>query len=248
MLHGHLALRSPFSSEITVFYAEEKFKCSNKRGDPTDISLSKTWHADIMKTWGSLIMKNVLSWANGSKMFSEGLHWSKKPQERHSDRLNIGNSFVCPDNLWCVMYFHGTTGCKGIIFQKTYYPSGRTSVAFIKHYGSDFETPMYPQSPLVPYPPRDAQWTKSPRLPEGEWKCWLCPGGELNISERFCDTKLNWLVGEFLHKVEQWNWPRWAWARVLKMHWIHAPWRHQTLFVYWKSWFILFNLPTGIAI
>lgn len=128
-------MRSPFSSQITVFFSEEKFKCSNKRGDPTDISQSKIWRAAIMKTWGSLIMKNVLSLANGWKMFWEGLHWSKKPQERHSDRLNIGNSFVCPDNLWSVMYFYSKTGCKGIIFQKTYYPSGRTSVAFIKHYG-----------------------------------------------------------------------------------------------------------------
>lgn len=224
MLHGHLALRSPFSSEITVFFSEKKFKCSNKRGDPTDISLSKIWRADIMKTWGSLIMKNVLSWANGWKMFSEGLHWSKKPQERHSDRLNIGNSFVCPDNLWSVTYFYGTRGCKGIIFQKTYYPSGRTSVAFIKRYGSDFETPMYPQSPLVPYPLRDAQWTKSPRLPEGGTMEMLAIArGKLNISERFCETKRNWLVGESLHKVVQWDWQRWAWARVLKMHWIHAP-------------------------
>lgn len=27
----------------------------------------------------------------------------KNPQERNSDRLNIGDSFVSPDNLWSVM-------------------------------------------------------------------------------------------------------------------------------------------------
>lgn len=76
-------------------------------------------------------------------MFSEGLQWSKKPQERNSDRLNIGNSFVSPDNLWAVTYFYGATGCKEIIFRKTYYPPDRTtSVVFIKHYESAFEIPV----------------------------------------------------------------------------------------------------------
>lgn len=222
-------MRNPFSSEITVFFSEEKFKRSNKRGDPTDISLSKIWRAAIMKTWGSLIMKNVLSWANGWKMFSEGLHWSKKPQERHSDRLNIGNSFVCPDNLWSVMYFYSMTGCKGIIFQKTYYPSGRTSVAFIKHYGL-WNSCVSPES-FGAIPTEGCTVTKSPRLPEGEEKWWLYPGEELNISGRLCETKLNWSVGESLHRVVQWNWQRWAWAEILSMHWIHALCRHKTLFV-----------------
>ena len=142
-------------------------------------------------------------------MFSEWLHRSKKPQERNSDRLNIGNSFVSPDNLWSVMYFYATTGCKETIFQKTYYPfwedfCSLRQALWICLWNFCLSSGSFGAIPAE-------RWAADQES-RAAWrqKEVLAIAGERAeyYWKRLCETRLNWLTGESLHKVAQEDWSR----------------------------------------